>query len=100
MAYQDFTLEKVVHDFSLELLTAQLFAGVQSLPLNPHLEFIVAKGLQIALPAGSEKVRNELIVMPLLLALQDYNTDLLRIHSGANLKVAFSQTGETNLVAR
>jgi hypothetical protein len=100
MAYQDFTLEKVVYDFSLELLTAQLFVDVQSLPLNPHLEFIVAKGLEIALPAGSEKVRNELIVMPLLLALQDRNPDLLRIHSGANLKVDRSKglVGECDFI--
>lgn len=86
-AYKDFMLEKVVYDFQLQLATAQLFTQVRPLPLSEHYAFILARGLPIALPVGSEKAHNELIMMPLLLALRDHNHDAFSIHSGASLNV-------------
>jgi hypothetical protein len=41
----------------------------------------------MALPAGSEKIRSELIVMPILLEVQDINHEIFSIHSGVNLNV-------------
>ncbi|MBF0100838.1 MAG: hypothetical protein HQK77_08025 [Desulfobacterales bacterium] len=87
MSYKNFTLEKVIYDFSLELLKVPLFDNVRPISMSNSYSKILAKGLKIALPTGSEKIRNELIVMPILLEVQDINNEIFSIHSGVNLNV-------------
>ncbi|MBI1928106.1 hypothetical protein HYR99_28160 [Candidatus Poribacteria bacterium] len=87
MAYRHFTLEKVVHDFQLSLGVAVLFEHTQPIPMSERYASTLAKGFKIALPTGTEKVRNELLVMPILLELQDLNQDAISIHSGIALNV-------------
>ncbi|MDM8526524.1 hypothetical protein QUF80_24370 [Desulfococcaceae bacterium HSG8] len=66
---------------------------------NSYLK-ILEKGLRIALPSGSEKVRNELIVMPILLEVQDINDEKISIHSGVNLNIDKKKglTGECDFI--
>ncbi len=85
MAYRSFTLEKLVYTFALQLGSKALFPHSTPIAMSQRYAPTLQKGLQIALPAGSEKVRNELLVMPILLELQDLNLDSLSIHSGVSL---------------
>ena len=87
MAYRKFTLEKVVHDFALTLSKVPLFEQIQPIALSSSYRKILAKGLKMALPSGSEKARNELIVMPILLEVQDITNEAITIHSGVMLNV-------------
>lgn len=87
MSYKHFTLEKVIHEFALQINKTTLFKHVKSITIRPTYEPILAKGLQFALPTGSEKIRNELIVMPMLLELYDLNPMRISIHSGVTLNV-------------
>jgi hypothetical protein len=61
MSYKHFTLEKVVYDFTLELVSETLFENIQPIPMSDRYAYTLAKGLKIALPTGSEKARNELV---------------------------------------
>jgi hypothetical protein len=87
MAYKNFTLQKTVYEFQLTLLTEPLFEHIQPISMSERYMSTLAKGLKIALPTGSEKVRNELLVMPILLELQDLNHEAISIHSGIALNV-------------
>ncbi len=87
MSYKNFTLQKVVQDFVLELLDERLFAHAKPVPMSDRYSHVLTKGLRIALPAGSEKARNELIVMPILLEVQDITNESISIHSGVHLNV-------------
>jgi len=85
MSYKKFTLEKVIYDFSLEFLKIPLFENIKPICMSDSYSKMLAKGLKIALPSGSEKIRSELIVMPILLEIQDINNEIFSIHSGVNL---------------
>ncbi len=100
MSYKKFTLEKVIYAFSLEFLKIPLFENIKPICMSDSYSKILAKGLKIALPSGSEKIRNELIVMPILLEIQDINNELFSIHSGVNLDVDRKKglTGECDFV--
>ena len=87
MSYKHFTLEKIVYDFNIELLNETLFESIKPIKMSEHYAHTLAKGLKIALPTGSEKVRNELIVMPILLEVQDINNENFTIHSGVRFNV-------------
>lgn len=87
MSYKSFTLEKVVGEFALRISKTPLFANVQDVSMRQTYAPILEKGLRFALPSGSEKVRNELLVMPMLLELYDHNEGRISIHSGVSLNV-------------
>lgn len=87
MAYRKFTLEKVIHNFALQLVKVPLFEKIHPIPMGTDYAKILSKGLLMALPSGSEKARNELIVMPILLEVQDTASEPISIHSGVMLNV-------------
>jgi hypothetical protein len=87
MAYRHFTLEKVVHEFALQIDKSALFKNVKKIPISSSYAPVIKMGLQLALPSGSEKIRNELLVMPMLLELYDRNQERISIHSGVALNV-------------
>lgn len=100
MSYRKFNLQEVVYQFNLELKKVKLFENVKPVAMGNAYLKTLQKGLKIALPSGSEKVRNELIVMPILLELHDNNNELFSIHSGVNLNVDKQKglTGECDFI--
>jgi hypothetical protein len=65
MSYSDFTLDTVYKVLEVTFHPGDLFQNVASLEVPPWLREALHKGMQLALL--SEKVRSELIVMPVLL---------------------------------
>jgi len=86
MAYSNYTLQEVVKTFELKFEENNLFPVIKPIPILIY-EHIIKRGIRIALPNGSEKKRNELIVMPLLCELSEINNDQISIHSGELLNV-------------
>jgi hypothetical protein len=87
MAYNNFTLESVKHQFELNLLDAPF---CESLPLaNPQPEFltIFQQWLPLAQRAKSEKAKSELLVSPILTEVKRLAEDLIQLFSGEEFNV-------------
>ncbi len=85
MAYSDFTLDSVEKVLGVNLQQGVLFESVDSLEVPPWLQEALRKGMQLALL--SEKVRSELIVMPILLTCRELCGNRFAIYSGERLDV-------------
>ncbi|MGL6096390.1 MAG: hypothetical protein ACRC7O_11415 [Fimbriiglobus sp.] len=98
MAYGDFTLTQVEVAFGLRSVVAPLFADTAPVPAPAWLRDQLARGLQ--LPLMSEKMRGELIVMPVLLAAIELVTGPITIYSGVRMDVdpARGLSGECDFV--
>jgi hypothetical protein len=87
MPYHKFTLDKVKHDFNLELNQQHLFPDVLEYPLdNTFIQFL-RKGIDLANPIGTEKAKSEFIVAPLLLELKSLFYEKISLFSGTELNV-------------
>ena len=86
MAYSNFTLKTVVREFGLTEQVIDLFPA-DIVPIMPGAWLLetLAKGRKI--PLISEKVRSEMLVMPMLLELKEHNHDRFSVFSGAFLDV-------------
>lgn len=86
MAYSNFTLKMVVREFGLTEQVVDLFPA-DIVPITPGAWLLetLAKGRKI--PLISEKVRSEMLVMPMLLELKEHNHDKFSVFSGAFLDV-------------
>ncbi len=100
MAYTEFSLERVVKDFLLEVEVKALFEAVQPEPLTELLKMSLEAGIPLALRGGSEKARSEFIVAPVLLALRQLSHDRITIYSGATLNIdaALGLNGECDFI--
>src|SRR5215468_5558647 len=85
MAYSDFTLERALQELGVTGEVSHLFPGLESLPVPPWLRDQLDRNLQ--LPLISEKARNELIVMPILVACRELSGNAFSIYSGQSLNV-------------
>jgi hypothetical protein len=85
MAYTEFSLERVVQEFSLQVEINPLFEKVETQPLPELLTMSLQAGISLALRGGSEKARSEFIVAPVLLALRQISHERVTIYSGATL---------------
>lgn len=70
MAYNQFTLQRVLADFGLTLDSVpDLFAGVPAYPLPPELRVRWAAAAELALASSTEAARSQFLIAPLLLEL-------------------------------
>jgi hypothetical protein len=85
MAYAEFTLDTVHKALGIALRQGVLFETVACLEVPPWLQEALRKGRHVSLL--SEKVRSELIVMPLLLTSRELCGNKFAIYSGQRLDV-------------
>src|SRR4028118_273658 len=86
MAYSDFTLLRVIKQFSLQTKRVRLFPDLQPVASLPSwLEDSLKRGEPLALL--TEKSRSELIVTPILLAMLELSGNHLAYFSGERLTV-------------
>jgi len=85
LAYDDFTLEAVEKLLGVPPQPADLFKGLEPLPVPPWLRDLLTKGMQLSLL--SEKARSEFIVVPILLASRELSHEAVAIYSGQRLDV-------------
>jgi hypothetical protein len=86
MAYKDFTLELAEAAFGLLAQPGELFPGLNPAPVPGWLRDQLERG-QRAAALVSEKARSEFLVVPILLAAQEFVPDGLAIYSGQRLDV-------------
>ena len=100
MAYTEFSLERVVQEFSLQVEIKSLFDKIQAQPLPELLTMSLEAGISLALRGGSEKARSEFIVAPVLLALRQISHERITIYSGATLNADASRglNGECDFI--
>ena len=84
MAYSDFTLEKIKHEFGIENQIKSIFTQkIEAIAISETLKESLAFANDI--PKRSEKAKSEFVVLPILIELLKKNKDFLTIHSGENL---------------
>ena len=99
MAYSDFTLERLVQDFGVEMEAERdMFAGAPPVAPSPWLVESLHRADNMGF--GSEKSRSERLVSPVLLELSSRNQDVFAVISGANLDIDPSQglNGECSFI--
>jgi hypothetical protein len=87
MAYDNFTLETVKHQFGLNLIDSSF---CESLPhVNPQPEFltIFRQWLPLAQRAKSEKAKSELLVSPILTEVKRLTGEQVQLFSGEEFNV-------------
>jgi hypothetical protein len=87
MAYNNFTLETVKHQFGLNLIDSSF---CESLPhVNPQPEFltIFRQWLPLAQRAKSEKAKSELLVSPILTEVGRLTNEQVQLFSGEEFNV-------------
>ena len=86
MAYKDFTLESAEAAFGLLTQPGELFPGLCPVPVPDWLRDMLARGQRVA-ALVSEKARSEFLVVPVLIAAQEFAPGALTIYSGQRLDV-------------
>lgn len=98
MAYSNFKLKDIERIAHLKEVVTSLFSKV--LPLNPSdwLKETLSKSSHLV--PKSEKSRSELLIMPLLLEILDYNNYSFTIFSGESLDADFAKglNGECDFI--
>jgi hypothetical protein len=87
MAYNNFTLESVKHQFGLKLLAAPFCHDLT--PVTPSATFaaIFAEWYPLAQQARSEKAKSELLVSPVLLEVRKLVNNSVELFSGEEFSV-------------
>ena len=96
MSYSQFTLPKVIEDFSLNLIEGVCFLSKpeNSIKPSPYIAEFLNKNLQLAIALNTEKARSELIICPLLLAVKEALNNEISLFSGEE----FNVEAETGLI--
>lgn len=88
MAYNKFTVQKVIKTFNLELIENEfLFEDVKEITPSKFLTQLMEKFLPLAHAIGTEKARSEFIIAPLLAELTDITNHSISLFSGINFTV-------------
>jgi hypothetical protein len=88
MAFPDFHLEMTVSRLGLTLSSrADLFGGVEPLPIPPILQTVMERWAPQAIEVNTEKARSELIIAPILMEAAHLTGDRLGVYSGVSLDV-------------
>jgi hypothetical protein len=93
MPYSSFSLSQVQRQFALKVAKGIFFADIPKLTPGAWLTDLLAKSAPFAATQGSEKVRSELIVAPLLFELRE----LLHCQVGLFSGIDFSIDSESGL---
>jgi hypothetical protein len=88
MSYADFTLSKLVKQFSLILEeTADLYGSVCALDVRLDFETQLVKTASLALKVSTEKARSEFVIAPILVELWLLAGQKFGLHSGVDFPV-------------
>ena len=88
MPYSKFKkLRTILDTFNLTVEQRSIFGQVPTLPISAFLQKNLQRGIEVALPNGSEKLRSEALVMPVLLEIREMNQEKISVHSGEFLDV-------------
>jgi hypothetical protein len=87
MAYNNFTLESVKHQFELNLLDLPFCESLPSANPQPEFLTIFQQWLPLAQRAKSEKAKSELLVSPILTEVKRLAEDKIQLFSGEEFNV-------------
>ena len=88
MAYSNFTLDKVVETFELDIVDSEdLFGKVEPIILGEHLNTALERKVQLAEAINTEKARSELIVAEVLVELREQFNRRISLFSGIDFSV-------------
>lgn len=92
MAYSDFTLKKVVQEFSLTLSENEnLFANCENVEPSAFLIETLKENVPLALSISTEKARSELIIINLFIELRKKYDHKISLFSGVKFDVDASK---------
>jgi hypothetical protein len=87
MPYSSFSLLQVQRQFDLRVIKGVFFADIPKLTPGKWLSNLLAKSAPFAAAQGSEKVRSELIVAPLLFELRELLDRRVGLFSGIDFTI-------------
>jgi hypothetical protein len=87
MPYSSFSLLQVQRQFDLKVIKGVFFADLPGLTPGEWLTDLLAKSAPFAAAQGSEKVRSELIVAPLLFELRELLDRRVGLFSGTDFSI-------------
>jgi hypothetical protein len=88
MAYSNFSLAQVKQQFELDVMQGTFLDGVPPLAASGWLNEFLDRSAPLAATLGTEKVRSELIVAPLLFELRELLDRRIGLFSGVDFNVA------------
>lgn len=90
--YREFSLRLLKERFGIAATDfGDLFSGVPPLPATAFFETLLQRHLPIVRGLGTEKVRSEMIIAPLLVEVREQSGQQIGIFSGAELSVDTAQ---------
>lgn len=87
MSYSSFSLLQVQRQFDLKVVKGIFFADLPTLTAGKWLTDLLSKSVPFAAAQGSEKVRSELIVAPLLFELRELLDRQIGLFSGTDFTI-------------
>ena len=88
MAYSDFTLKKVKHDFNIQTVeNHSLFLDIEELKISDYLTQTLKRNVPLALAINTEKARSELITINILLEVKEKLSQKISLFSGIDFNV-------------
>jgi len=87
MPYSSFTLAQVEQQFALNVLKGVFFSDLPRLPARAWFREFLEVSAPFAAAQGSEKVRSELIVAPLLFELRELLDRQIGLFSGVDFSI-------------
>jgi hypothetical protein len=87
MAYSNFTLSQVQTQFDLNIRRGEFFTDLPKLHPSQWLVDLLARSAPFATGQGSEKVRSELIIAPLLFELRELLDCEIGLFSGVDFSI-------------
>jgi hypothetical protein len=87
MPYSSFTIAQVKRQFQIEVITEPFFSDLPTLTPGEWLTTLLAKSAPLAVTLGTEKVRSELIIAPLLFEFRELLDRQVSFFSGADFSV-------------
>jgi len=92
MLYSKFTIEELVKTFNLTMAeTAGKFNDLPEIPPSQFLQEALQYYLPLAVAIGTEKVRSELIVAPILFEIKKQLNNRISVFSGTEFNVNVEQ---------
>jgi hypothetical protein len=87
MPYSSFTIAQVKQQFELQVVTQVFFADLPPLTPGDWLTNLLEKSAPLAATLGTEKVRSELIIAPLLFEFRELLDRQVSLFSGTDFSV-------------
>ena len=87
MAYNNFTLDSVKHQFNLNLIDSPFCDGLPIAEPQPEFLTIIGQWMLLAQRARSEKAKSELLVSPILVEARRLVNETVQLFSGEEFNV-------------